>query len=93
MTGLPPRGGVSGKSVAPRKTVYKDKGVPPMWKAFCDDLRSFRENKGMTPNDLAEALGVSVAKIYLWEAGKTTPHPYDLCVLLGALGAKRIVVE
>lgn len=87
------RGGVTGKSMAPRKTLYKDKGIPPLWRAFCRDLKKFREDAGMSPNEVAEALGVSVAKVYMWENGRTTPHPYDLCVLLDALGVKRIGLE
>lgn len=77
----------------PRRTLHKDKSVPPMWQAFAKDIKKFREDAGMSPNEVAEALGVSVAKIYMWENGRTTPHPYDLCVYLEVLGVKRITLE
>lgn len=89
----PVRGGATGRSVAPKNTLYKDKGVPLLWQAFIRDLKRFREDAGLSPNEAAEALGVSVAKVYMWENGKTTPHPYDLCVYLEVLGAKRIGLE
>lgn len=93
MSGVPPRGGSSGRSVAPRQTLYKDKGVPQMWQAFVKDMKKFREDAGLTPQEVADLLGVSPAKVYLWENGKSTPHPHDLCVLLTVLGVKRITIE
>jgi DNA-binding XRE family transcriptional regulator len=88
-----PRGGTSGKSVAPRKTLYKDKEPPALWKGFLRDLKKYREAAGISAQEAADALGVSPAKIYIWENGKSTPHPHDLCVYLAMLGVKRFTIE
>lgn len=93
MTGTPVRGGKSGKSIAPKKTLYKAKDAHPMWKAFMGQVKKFREEAGVTPQEAADALGVSIAKIYIWENAKSTPHPHDLCVYLEFLGAKGIDLE
>lgn len=92
MTALP-RGGKSGRSVAPRKTIYRDKKIPPMWQEFLDNLKAFRESKGLSQRDAATAMGVSVTVVSLWEKGKSTPHPYDLMVYLEVIGAKQLTVE
>lgn len=93
MSGVPVRGGKSGKSVAPKKTLWKDRGAPPLWQAFCKDLKKYREDAGMTAAEAADALGVTVAKILIWERGTSAPHPFDLCVYLDMLGVKRIGLE
>ena len=93
MTTNLPRGGKTGKSIAPRRTVHKDKGIPALWIAFLKDLKKFREDAGLSVAEAAEVLGVTPAKIYIWENGKSTPHPYDLCVYLEVLGVKRFHVE
>lgn len=93
MTAALPRGGKSGKSVAPRKTVYKAKKAPAMWENFWADCREFRKSKGMTIKDVAEAMGVSIALLSNWERMNSTPHPHDLMVYLETIGAKRLTVE
>ena len=93
MNTTPSRGGRTGKSVAPRRTLYRDAGPPALWKAFLKDLKKFREDAGLTAQEAADGLGVSVAKILIWERGTSTPHPHDLCVYLEFLGVKRLSVE
>lgn len=93
MTGSPVRGGRTGKSVAPKKTLHKDKAAPPMWKGFMNSVKRFREDAGLSVQEVADALGVTPAKIYIWENGKSTPHPHDLCVYLAILGVRNIKPE
>ncbi len=93
MTAKPPRGGKTGKSVSPKRTLHKDKAPPPMWAEFLKDVKKFREDAGLTVAEVADILGVTTAKILIWERGTSTPHPHDLCVYLAAIGAKRLRVE
>lgn len=93
MSGTPVRGGATGKSVAPKKTLHKDAKTPQLWKDFMNSVKRFREDAGLSVQEVADALGVSVAKIYIWENGKSTPHPHDLCVYLALLGVKHIKPE
>lgn len=41
-------------------------------------IREFREAKGMSPVDLAAALGVSLATVYNWESEKHEPRASQL---------------
>lgn len=93
MTTALPRGGKTGKSVAPRKTVHKSTKAPHMWTQFLAEMAEFRKAKGMTGKDVAVAMGVSVALVSNWERGFSVPHPYDLTVYLEAIGVTRITVE
>ena len=52
------------------------------------DLRAFRrfdemalEERGMTPHELAKAIGVNHQNIYRWESGKTQPS-LEMCIRL-----------
>ena len=38
-----------------------------------ESLRQNREERGMTPHELAKAIGVNHQNIYRWESGKTQP--------------------
>lgn len=42
--------------------------------------------KKISVADLAEAVGVSRASVYDWEAGRTTPHPEKHVAIAEALG-------
>lgn len=86
------RGGTSGRSFAPKRTIYKGKDVPPMWKQFMADCRKFREEHGLSAKDLAVLMGVSVSVIYAWEQGVAQPHPWDLTVYLEAIGAEKFTI-
>ncbi len=88
-----PRGGKTGKSMAPKKTLYKDKGIPPLWADFLKTLKKRREDAGLTVAEVAELLGITPAKILIWERGASTPHPYDLCVYLEAIGVTGIELK
>jgi ribosome-binding protein aMBF1 (putative translation factor) len=89
----PPRGGKTGKSFAPRKTIYKDKKPPALWTQYLADLREFREANGVSTRDVAVAMGTTVTVVSNWERGFTTPHPWDFCVYLEAIGVTRIKPE
>lgn len=89
----PPRGGKTGKSFAPRKTLYKDAKPPKLWTEYLAALRKFREDHGMTTREVATTMGVSIALISNWERGHSVPHPYDFCVYLETIGVTRIVPE
>ncbi len=55
---------------------------------FAVRLRMLREKAGLTPEQVAEAVGVSVKSIYNWEQAVRTP-PFDSLPLLSdALGVK-----
>lgn len=92
-TNYPHRGGRTGRSVAPRKAIYKDDKPHPMWDAFRSSWRPLREAAGLSVAEVAQAMGVSVAKIYLYENGGSVPHPYDLCVYLDIIGVRDITAQ
>ncbi len=48
-------------------------------------IRELREDRDLTPNDLAEKTGVSLATVYNWEQGKTLPASELLPVLASVL--------
>jgi ribosome-binding protein aMBF1 (putative translation factor) len=89
----PVRGGTSGRSFAPKRTIYKGKDVPPMWKEFMAANRKFREDHGLSAQALADLMGVSLSVVYAWEQGVAQPHPWDLTVYLEAIGAKKLTIE
>ena len=49
-------------------------------------LREKREAKGLTQNDVAVAVGVSVQAYQLWERGASEPKPENLRKLKEVLG-------
>jgi transcriptional regulator with XRE-family HTH domain len=42
------------------------------------NLKRFREVAGMTQKDLADAVGVSISAVSLWESEKTSPNANQL---------------
>jgi len=40
-----------------------------------NNLRQVREDKGISPNELAKILGISVKSVNAWENGTRTPRP------------------
>ena len=38
-----------------------------------ENIRQFRKERGMTQEQLAEAMGVSISAVYKWESGQSTP--------------------
>lgn len=46
-----------------------------------ESLRQNREERGMTPHELAKAIGVNHQNIYRWESGKTQPS-LEMCIKL-----------
>ena len=46
--------------------------------AVCMDIKEIRKQLGMTSQDLAVALGVSVATVSRWETGKHKPSKLAL---------------
>ena len=87
------RGGTTGRSFAPRRTIYKGKEAPSMWKDFMKRNREFRESRHLSVKDLAAIMGVTVSVIYAWEQAVAQPHPWDLTVYLEAIGVEKITVE
>lgn len=87
-----PRGGATGRSFAPRRTMYKGKDAPAMWLEFMADCRRFREDHGISTRDVATLMGVSIGVVSLLERGVSQPHPWDLTVYLEAIGITRITV-
>lgn len=41
------------------------------------DIRKARKKKGITREQLAEAVGVSVTTVFSWEIGRTAPRAYN----------------
>lgn len=41
---------------------------------MAENIKSFRKERGLTQEQLAEALGVTVGAVYKWEAGLSTPE-------------------
>lgn len=46
---------------------------------IAESLKQHREERGLNPNELAAALGISHQNIYRWESGKILPG-IDMCV-------------
>ncbi len=42
--------------------------------SLSENIRSFRKQRGMTQEKLAEALGVTVGAVYKWESGQSQPE-------------------
>lgn len=82
----PVRGGVSGRNVAPRRTLYKGDKPPKMWLDFIAKCRQHRLDHGISTNDVALLMGTSVGVVSLLERGVSQPHPWDLTVYLEAIG-------
>jgi DNA-binding XRE family transcriptional regulator len=93
VTSTPPRGGATGRSFAPKRTIYKGDKAPKMWVEFMADCKKYREAHGMTGRDVALVMGVSPAVVSLMERGISQPHPWDLTVYLEAIGITKITVE
>jgi transcriptional regulator with XRE-family HTH domain len=53
---------------------------------FGQRLRQFRKDKGMTQNELADHLGVSIPAISAWEKGRSLPRDHRLTALAEILG-------
>ncbi len=51
-------------------------------------IRDLREERGLSPVELAADLGVSLATIYNWETGKSEPRASMLREIAGALGVR-----
>lgn len=49
-------------------------------------IATWRESKGLTPRELADAIGVTPPAIYQWEDGTTTPSLAHLERLVEVLG-------
>lgn len=88
------RGGQTGRSVAPRRTMYKGDKAPALWSEFMARCRAHREAHGISTRDVAALMGgVSVGVVTLLERGVSQPHPWDLTVYLEAIGVTAITVE
>jgi transcriptional regulator with XRE-family HTH domain len=57
---------------------------------FAVRLRSLREKAKLTPEEVAEKLGVSLSTIYSWERGFTFPKPEQLLLLMVILDLKSV---
>lgn len=54
--------------------------------ALGDIIRSYREKKGFTQEELADAVQVSCTRLSNWETGIAIPRPSMVARLSGALG-------
>ena len=52
------------------------------------DVKKLRKEKGMTLMDLAQAVGVSMNTVILWERKISKPNPENMEKLKQALGVK-----
>ena len=66
----------------PDKTTYAGK--------FAARLRSLREKTGLTPEEFAEKMGVTVGTIYHWESAYSFPKVEQLQLLANVLGIKSV---
>jgi len=57
---------------------------------FAARLRSLREKAKLTPEQVAEKMGVALSTIYSWEAGSTFPKPEQLLLLMVVLDLKSV---
>ena len=55
---------------------------------FAMRLRTLREKAGLTPEDVAGAIGTSATSVYRWEAGLRQPQISDLPKIAETLGVK-----
>lgn len=49
---------------------------------LAENIRAFRRNLGMTQEQLAEAMGVTIGAVNKWETGASIP---DVTLLMGML--------
>jgi len=57
---------------------------------FAIRLKQLREKTKMTPQELAEKLGVTATTIYSWESTHRSPHITDFQRLAEALNLKKV---
>jgi ribosome-binding protein aMBF1 (putative translation factor) len=57
---------------------------------FASRLLSFREKAGLTQEDVAKAMGVSISAVFRWESGQHHPDPDALPQLAKLLGLKNV---
>lgn len=51
-----------------------------------EQIRFYRKQKGLTQEQMAEAMGVSVAAVSKWEQGTSDPSTSNLCALAKLYG-------
>ena len=51
-------------------------------------LRMLREKAGLTPQEVADKMGVTIYTVYSWERGHTFPQVEQLLLLANVLGLK-----
>ncbi len=56
---------------------------------FAVRLRTLREKAKLTPEEVAEALGVSVHTVYHWESSRRQPQIIDLPRIAEVLGVSK----
>jgi len=72
-------------SARPRKEV-----TPDTYSArFALRLKELREKAKLTPEQVAEALGMNLSSIYHWESGTRAPNIADLPAVAKALKLKK----
>lgn len=57
-------------------------------KAIGERLRNLRIERGMTPRELADEIGVSYTTIYRWENGDRIPDGFNMGKLMNVLGVR-----
>ena len=60
--------------------------------SFAEEIKAVRYDKGLTQDQMAEALGVKVLAIRRWEAGAAVPH-YAALLLRTAKGLRKAKVS
>lgn len=53
-----------------------------------EKIRALREAKGLSQNDLAEALGIDQSAVSKWESGKAEPTLFNVRRLANILGVE-----
>lgn len=53
-----------------------------------DKIRALREARGLSQNDLAEALGINQSTVSNWERGKIEPTLFNVRRLANILGVE-----
>ena len=49
--------------------------------SLSENIRSFRRQRKLTQEKLAEALGVTVGAVYKWESGQSQPEQNQLVII------------
>jgi len=57
---------------------------------FAIRLRKLREEAGLTPEEVAEKMGVTATTVYHWERAFSSPKTEQLLLLSEALGLKSV---